>query len=390
MTRRLVVLAVLGAVVLAGCMGGPGAEPETADPTENGSSDASSAAIPGVTNGSLSNATALAAANDDVLASEGGAVRVDWDTPATNATFEVVAGEGFETYTLSGSPGGASGTATVDIWSNETSRVIRSTTDGQESFQLVGRHNDRPNAIRDVEDYLAAGNFTVTNETGPNGTVVLSAEKYVPAADDHDPIENPTSFSARLVVDESGLIHTLTVDATVAEGPHWYDYAVTRTGIETVSAPAWTDDLPSAATLDAQLSVDVENSSHLTIQHDGGDAVPADAVVSVSDNQTSGQATLETPLADGETRYVYFEESTGDLTIAAERPSEDDLAPLESPASLSIETEDGVNLHSVGMGWGSASASEPDAGGSSGESAEASESTGSTSGSGGTTATADS
>lgn len=383
MLRRVLLVAVLATVVLAGCSGPTG--PDATEPTDDGSAGAASASVPGVTNGTLTNATALAAANQEQLLANGGTVTVDWDTPSTVATFELVAGPTFETYTLSGSPYGAGPDSRVSIWSNESSRYVHTTDGTNESYRVAERRDETPNVLEGVVDYLAAGNFAVANgsateQAAGNGTVVLTADEYVGETGRRGLLENPSDFDARLVVDESGLIHELTVDATDAGETHAYTFTVTETGVESVPQPEWLDDVPSSATLRPELGVDVANESSLSISHEGGDDLPSGSVLSLSDNETSGEATFESSLAAGDTRYAYFDNETGELRIVAEQPEAATVDPLESPVSVTIESADGVTFHSSGMAWGSESASEPssegggDGGRSTGQSASESES----------------
>ena len=83
MTRRLLVLVALAAVVLAGCTGGPGADatPEptaTGTPTagDGGTNAVSAEEIPGVSDGTLTNATALARANQELLSETGAKIQM--------------------------------------------------------------------------------------------------------------------------------------------------------------------------------------------------------------------------------------------------------------------------------------------------------------------------
>lgn len=388
MLRRVLLVAVVATVVLAGCSGptGPGASEPTGDgstdngPTGDGPAEPAGASVPGVSNGTLSNATALAEANQDALWANGGSVTVDWDTPSTVATFQLVAEPGFETYTLSGSPYGASPDGSVSIWTNESVRVVRTSDGGNASYRLLERGDDVPNVLEGVEDYLAAGEFTVANETevvaetdgdgtsadeaGENGTLVLTADEYVGETGQRGLMESPSSFSGRLVVGESGLIHEFAVDATDAGETHAYSFTVGDAGVETVEKPDWMADVPAAATLQPRLSVEIENESYLTVESDGGDHVPGGAVLSVSDNETSGEATFDAELAAGDTRYAYFDDATGKLTLTTDRPPAADADPLDSPVSVTLTSADGATFYSGGMAWETGSASAPADGGS--------------------------
>lgn len=355
MTRRAVWIAVVGAVVLAGCMGGPGADPGASGPAEGG--NVSSAAVPGVENGALSNATALAAANDEVIAEEGVRAEIRHVSDDFDADFRLAAGPGFETYELTGTQeSGSAGAADIELWSNDSVRIVHTTAGDNESYQTVARHDDRPSGLEAVRDYLAVANFTVADESTGNGTVVLTADEAV-ATDRHGVLSDVEAVDARLVVEESGLIRTLAVEATDDGATGSYRFDVTETGVERVAQPAWVADLPASATLQPQLAVGIENTSYLTVANEGGDAVPAEAAVAITANDTAGQATLDAPLEAGDTRYLYVEKATGAVTLSDSQPSAGDVDPLASPVSIAIRTADGVTLHSGGMSWSTATAS---------------------------------
>ncbi|MFD1587647.1 hypothetical protein ACFR9U_11680 [Halorientalis brevis] len=383
MTRRALVLVALAAVVLAGCLGGPGTE-TTTEPTDgNETATVSSEQIPGVSEGSLANATALAAANEASLSETGGAVRVRQGSASGEASVQLVVGADLATYKLTSSRTAGTEAVDVEIWSNETTRVMRMESNGDYNYRTAERRDDRLAVLQSVEEFLAAGNFTVANESTGDGTVVLTADEFASATEDHGPLAADSSFTGRLVVGESGLIHNLSVAAADDRGAGSYNYELLRTGVDRAAKPDWFDDVPASATLQPQLRVDVENSSYLAVRNDGGDRVPSNTTISVTSNNTTATAVLDASLDAGDTQYVYVDATTGALRVTADRPAAETVDPVTSPISVGITTDDGASLYSGSMAWSSESVSAPASGGSSGSSGgSTSASSGSASGSG--------
>lgn len=369
MTRRLAVLIALLAVAVAGCVSGPG----TPTTTPANETSISAEQVPGVTNGSVTNATALTVANDAAIIDRGGAVTIS----DAGDTYRLAVGADFSTFEFSGSRVGSDGqTVTIDRWSNETTQFIRMAQAGESSYRARQRQDD-PRFFRRVGDYLAAGDFTVANESTGNGTVVFTADEYVPPADGYGPFENVTSFTGRLVVDESGLVHNLTITAMSDGEPHRFRYALDRVGIDRVARPDWIGDVPATASLAPDLSIGIENDSYLAIRNEGGDSVPRNSSLTLTTNGTTGTATFETALDAGETRYAYVDAS-GTVRLSADRPAASNIWPATSPVSVEITTADGVTLQNAGIGWSSSTASATEtevSGGSSGSSGGGSTST---------------
>ncbi|WP_246989427.1 hypothetical protein [Halorientalis marina] len=404
MTRRALVLVLLAAVVLAGCMGGLGTEtdPSTeatdsngtatvssettrgvsdgSSPTEptdgNETATVSSESIPGVSDGTLTNATALARANEASLTETGGAVRIRRQSSAEQSTFDLVVGAGLTTYQLTGSRSASDDAVDFDLWSNDTTRVIRTRADGEYNYRTNDRRDDRLSVLSGVEEYLAAGNFTVANESTGNGTVVLTADTFVTPADSYGPLTDVGSLDGRLVVSESGLIRSFTVAAATERETGSYSYTLLRTGVDRVDKPDWFDDVPAGATLQMQLDVNVENSSYLVVRNGGGDHVPSNTTISVTSNNTTTTATLDTSLMAGDTRYAYIDAATGTLQVTADRPTAGTVDSVTSPISVSLTTEDGASLYSAGMAWSSESAAASGNGSSGGSSSESSDASG--------------
>ena len=359
MKQYKVVLALVPVLVLAGCIGGPGVEQGPSDPT-NVSADQ----VPGVSNGTLSNASALVAANQKAVTTNGAILQVNQSSDRMTIAARLVIGADFSTYSLSGTGSAGDDTSTaIDQWSNETTQIIRTSSDGQTNYQVLAGHDDRLTILSPVTQFLSAGDFEVANDSSSDGTVVLTADNVSAASTSMPDAE---SFDGRLVVNESGQIQNLSVTVTRSGETVSYSYELRQAGVESVAKPDWIDDVPPGATVQAQLTVNVENDSYLTLEHAEGDTVPNATTVRVESNGTTATVSLNDSLSAGDTRYLFFDASSQQLRVTADRPEQSTISPVTSPASVRIVTEGGAVLHSGSMGWGSESASENGAGSSSG------------------------
>ncbi|MFC7132416.1 MULTISPECIES: hypothetical protein [Salinibaculum] len=362
MTRRSILLVVLATVVLAGCAG----QQSTGTPSpESPSGDASGIEvnqIPGIENGTLTDATVLAEANGETLVETGARLHLDESSPEMDSEATLTIGS-TGTYVLSTTRSTGGQTASVDYWSNESTAFVRSQSGDRTQYRQLERGlgvlDEFNNSIR---EYLAAGTFTVQNDSTDGTTVVLTADDFTTS--DDGPLAGASSLEGRLVLNQAGQIQNLTVTGQASGQAVRYDYELVDPIIERASKPAWVGEVPETATLNPQLSIDVENESVVKLSHEGGDRVPANATFSLTSNDMSGTVTLDTALDDGETRYVFFGASDGELTLTTEAPAADETASLSSPISVSVTTADGAGLYSGGIAWESASAGEGSAGSS--------------------------
>jgi hypothetical protein len=356
MIRRSIVLVVLASVVLAGCAGQQGTGTPTAEtPTEDGSG-VEIEDIPGVSNGTLTDPAALVRANGATIVETGGRISATQSSPERNTeTLLTVGSGGFYTLSTTSESGGESGT--LDYYRNGTATYVRMQSDGETQYRVVERDVEPlANINASVETYLAAGTFTVANESIDGTTAVFTASEFT-SPDDRGFLSGAESLSGRLVLSEYGQIQNLTITGEQDGQTVTFDYELRQPVIERATQPAWVGDVPPSADLHPELSIDVEEGSYLTVQNSGGDRVPRNATLSLSANETSGTVTFDTALAPGETRYAYFAASDGSLTLATEQPSPDATASIDSPASVTVSTDSGVSLYSASMGWSSASAS---------------------------------
>jgi hypothetical protein len=348
MDRHLVVLAVVPALLLAGCLGGPAA------PQPSDSPDVSPDDVPGVTNGTVSKATALVEANRQAVRTQGAILLINQSSGEMDIDARLVVGAGFSTSRLA-----ASGTlrddrsTAVDRWSNETTRFVRTTSDEETTYRALEGRAAHLSSLGSVREFLSTGDFAV-EEITDQGQVVLVADSASPA---DRSISDPDRFDGRVVVAESGRLQTLSVTLRRDGETVSYRYRLHQAGVEAAAKPDWIADVPPGASVQARLSFDVENDSYLALDHAGGDDVPSETAVRVESNGTTGTVGLSESLSAGETRYLYLEAASGELAVSADRPAQRDVSPVTSPVSVRVVTDGGAVLHSASMGWGSATAS---------------------------------
>lgn len=361
MTDRSLVVLLAVSLALAGCTAAPTTSPEGNDPGES----AMGGTPPGVTDGELTNASALMDAHETSLNESGFAATVTHSLNGSEvASYDVVATAGLGQYALSGTQTGGGSTVEVGLWANETHRLVRYQSGGEARYHAAQRGADSFNPITQAGPYIRVGNFSV-NGTTDDGYTVLTSDELAPNATDDYRFEDATAVSGRAVVDETGRVHELTVTVEQPHGSETYSFELQRTNVTSVDRPAWLDDVPSGAFLSPELTVDVEDESMLSIRNEGGDAVPAKATLTLTMNDETYRATFEEPLEPGEVRYAAIAADDGTLQLTAEHPAANEIESLTSPISVSIETEGGVSLYSAGMGWDSSSASDETSGGSS-------------------------
>lgn len=366
MSRPTLTALLVLTVALAGCIAGPGT-PGTNDPADG---DAGGSP-PGVTDGRLANASALVQAHETALADEGFAATVTRSVDGNETgRYDVLAAAGLTTYVLSGTrSAGSDGSVAVRLWANESRRIVRYRAGNETRYNAARRETASLGLLESVGGFLRAGAFTVANETAAENRTVLTADDFSPSATDNGRFGDAESFSGRAVVDETGLVHELTATVGGETGTETYTFDLRRTGVSSVDRPAWLSEIPAGATIVPDLSVSVREETILVVRNEVGDAVPANATISLTTNGTTYHATFTAPIEPGEVRYATIAPGGGSLRLTAQQPTAGDTVALRSPVSVTIETAGGVTLHSVSMGWGSESASESGGGGESSEAA---------------------
>lgn len=364
MTRRVLALCVLTTVILAGCIGAPTDPGTDATPTPDPDGDGTSVSadeVPGVESNALTNATALVAANEAAIGQSGGQIAVVRGQGDERGTYQLTAGSGFSTYNLTQEYTTGDGlTPRVDLWSNETTRYIRMMEGTETSYRVLEREQTRLDLLGAVEEFVAGGDYTVQNESGPDGALVLTAESYTQPTDARSAFSDVSSYEGQIVAGESGLIQNVSVEAVDDGRSMTYRYELVRSGIEGVPQPQWLADVPESARFHPDIEI-TPTSSALSIRHVGGDPIPANSAIRIESNGTTSVASFDSEL-DGETRYAYRNASDGALRIAEDEPTAENVEPIQSPVSVTITTDDGVTLYSASMGWDSETAAEGSSG----------------------------
>jgi hypothetical protein len=294
MTRRLVPVLVVALVVLAGCTGPstPASDTEaTGNGTTAGGIDATTddtagnatgplergPTPPGVAanatgGGVVANASALLAAHERVLAANGfeatrsSTVAVG-DGPTRNSTAVVVAGPALTRYHSRTTVARENGTATYDVWQNETTGFVRTTVDGNTSYQrfdtgVDGSDLTRPPALEGVlEDDDVQ--FSVANVTTEDGRRVFTLTATATVENESADATNDT-YTARIVVDERGVISAYHVRQDLAARDVTHEWTLESLDV-TPTRPDWvanaTDRTRRNETVDAARTAAVEGVS---------------------------------------------------------------------------------------------------------------------------------
>lgn len=370
MQQHKVVLALVPVVVLAGCIGGLGAE---ADPSQ--SAAVSPEEVPGVTNGTLSNASELLEANQNAVTTTGAIIQINQSSERRTVDARLVVGANISTHSLSATVRDNQAT-TIDQWSNETTQFVRMSTAEETNYHVRNGHDDRLTLLSSTEQFVSAGNFEVSNETTGDGTVILTADS---TSDANTSPTDDAQFDGRIVVSEDGQIQNLSVTRMQDGEQVSYRYELRQAGVDSVPRPNWVDDVPPGATVQAQLSTDVANDSYLALEHTGGDVVPSGTTVQVESNGTTGTVSLNSSLSAGDTRYIYFDAPSQELQVSTDRPAQRSISPVTSPVSVRIVSEGGAVLQSGSMAWDSESASGSGSSSAAGDPEPSERTTGSTS-----------
>lgn len=354
MTRKPLLFLVLVSVTIAGCAGVQ--SPGTPTATDS-SSDADLAPneVPGVSNETLTNVTALTTANRAAIVDNGGGIHVTQTAPDSERRLVLTVGDDgtSEFSQTTASDGNESG---VEYYTNDTATYVRMIAPGETNYRVRERVGSPLDTVTSpLETVLAAGNFTVANESTDSGTVVLTADEFSEPTV-NSLLDGATPGSARLVLTGEGGVQQLTLTGSRDGETVTYTYERRQAAVKQVPAPDWLADVPPTADLQPDLSTDVVNESSLRIEHDGGDTVPRNTTLTFSANNSDGTVTFDSPIEAGDTRYAYFAASNGSLVVTDDRPAANATDGIDSPASITISTADGVTLLSGGMAWASESA----------------------------------
>jgi hypothetical protein len=257
MTRRLVPVLVVALVVLAGCTAPSTPEGDT-EATGNGTTAAGIGTTtddatagnatgplatgptpPGVSasaNGSgvVANASALLAAHERILLADGFRASTDsrtayGDGPMRNATATVVAGPGATLVRTESLVHRGDGTVAYEIWQNESTTLVRTTTNGSSRVQTL--RDDV--AVREITGASTLAGvladddlrFSVANVTTRDGRRVFTLTASASAGNGSAEATNGT-YTARIVVDERGVVSAYRVRQNVTGRDVTHEWAL--------------------------------------------------------------------------------------------------------------------------------------------------------------------
>ncbi|NEU55366.1 hypothetical protein [Halorussus sp. MSC15.2] len=247
MRRRVLQLLVLSCLVaLAGCSGalpGDGAGEQTLGDVS----------YPAGVSDDGTNVTALANAHESALENSSLTLSIDSTVNSSAGNRSVVldaaVGSARDNVLVNGSASGRQ----MSVYLTPEKRYTRIATgdNSEAAYQVTNRSQE---AMRLVPSYSGSGyldqfagmaNFTPTGVRTVNGTtlLVLQADGSNATATDR---ANVSEFDATILVDERGVVHSVTVEATSSRNGQefrtTYSMTISDVGETTVAEPAWLDE----------------------------------------------------------------------------------------------------------------------------------------------------
>ncbi|WP_276258603.1 DUF7537 family lipoprotein [Haloglomus litoreum] len=249
-----VALAVL--LVTAGCsgvLGGDGStSPDEPTPVDGDAADS----LPGVSDGQVTNATALLAAHEQGLVDAGFENRlqlnatISYRGEAVDSAREkqVIAEPGASEYRFRVVNQQGGGGVRFDHWGNESVWVSRGTLGDRTTYQVRDRRAGASGlAVRGImANYINGSEATVTNVSERDGLTLYTFETTTPPTDPDALPENATNvrdYRLRFVADSQGRIHALVAQGTYdiqGEASTFYvGYRTVGLGDRAVTQPDW-------------------------------------------------------------------------------------------------------------------------------------------------------
>ncbi|HKL28106.1 MAG TPA: hypothetical protein VJ898_02445 [Natrialbaceae archaeon] len=411
MSRRTVIaIGIVAVVVLAGCGGAtsgitetptddsslttaatPSPQPTTdggttvEGTTASGSAPTATPAAgleneslpPGMSTTGVTNASALVEAHDHRVRSQGYAARTNLSMRGIGANVTTTTEQRWGrdgTFLIESSSRSSMGDSTGAFYANGTTTFVRRAVDDRTTYSAVDRgfYASQWNDSTTLAAFVSLGTFDVTKSRTSDGTTLVTLDAAGPrntsAVDLHTTeMSLPSSdrisaLDARMVVDLDGRIHSLTMNYNLsAEGSSdevrfSVRYRLDDTGLTSVEAPSWIETAREQVTM-ADVTVDVRDDV-VAITHRGGDAIPANASVSLvgignrSGDTTMVTARLESSLEPGETAYFYRPEGASGFEgriVVGDRPT-GAVAPLPDAFRLTIGRQGEVIAATVVQG----------------------------------------
>lgn len=250
MQRKALQLVVLGCLVaLAGCSGalsGAGGE-QTLDDVS----------YPDGVSENGTNVSALADAHSTALENESFTLDVQTGVNSSSmnqsVSIDAQVGPNRDAISANTSTSGQQ----MSLYLTDEKRYERAQVEGETQYRVTNR---TPNAMQLVQSsfegqsyldqFAGMGNFTPTEVRDVNGTtlIVLEADGSDATAEQAGETEQPnlTDYDATILVDERGVVHSMTVEATSRQDGQAFDtefsMELSDVGETTVAEPSWLDD----------------------------------------------------------------------------------------------------------------------------------------------------
>ncbi|MFC7044226.1 hypothetical protein ACFQH6_01325 [Halobacteriaceae archaeon GCM10025711] len=206
------------------------------------------------------NATALAAAHQDALAGQSYTVSLDTDldSAAGNRTlhFEAQTNAAGDRVVLSQRSAGGGQSMSLDVFAANGTAAVRQTAGNRSTVSTGLEQSQTPaNRLRsgagaDVHRLVAIANFT------PTGVRTVDGEPLVVLEADGDDVagtfaeSNVSSFNGTVLVDEQGLVHSLSIDVRGSQGSALdsasFSLSYSDVGETTVKRPSWVEQAEEA------------------------------------------------------------------------------------------------------------------------------------------------
>jgi hypothetical protein len=247
--NALQLLAIAALVALAGCTGGLSGAGDPAD----GTPTLEEVSYPAGVSANGTNVSALAEAHAAALENRSFTLSADTavNTSMMNqsARFDAAVGQHHDTVRVNGTVMGQR----VSVYLTAEKRYARYGTDGEVSYRATERTADVPRLVPSssftgagyLDRFGGVANATPTGVRERNGTtlIVLRADGSNATATAE---ANVTDYNATLLVDQRGVVHSLTVETTsVRDGQRFrtaFSMELSNVGATTVPEPAWLDE----------------------------------------------------------------------------------------------------------------------------------------------------
>jgi len=245
--RRLVPLSLVALLLLSGCLGGIGGSDRMSTPEDLMASEAD--LPPGVNESGLQNVSTLVDGYNETVREEGIVLNVNATTTGFLSGKEIrrhntvfpSGGHPFDsniTVTHYDSNGTVGSQRTVQFWGNESTTLQRSTLISPSEKTASFSARNEPTQAKVYLNYLKSANYTINSVDERDGhtyTMLVANETST----------HGETLDVRLVVDERGLIHELTMSITGGEIESHREHRIIETNPSPPEKPDWTTNVTS-------------------------------------------------------------------------------------------------------------------------------------------------